>query len=86
MPARVGRQSAGRLDDHRDDRRARADQSIFVLSVALLDPPLASGVVERALVLAALLLAAEDEKVRYSCTPPRGVAKANYQLAAPNAG
>ena len=45
VPARMPRQCAGRLDDHRDDRCPCADQCIFVLSVLLLNPPPAGAVV-----------------------------------------
>ena len=38
-----------------------ADQSVVILSLAILDPAPAGGVVKLALVLATLLLAAEDE-------------------------
>jgi len=41
----VGGHSARRLDNHRDNGCARADERVFVLSVALLDPAFAGGMV-----------------------------------------
>ena len=81
----MGRQPASRLNDHRNDRRARADEGISVLSITLLDPPLAacqwSGRTGPDVCgpAPALLLATEDE----SAILFLGVAKAD---AVPNAG
>ena len=55
------RQCTSRLHNHGHDLCTGADQSVVILSLAILDPAPAGGVVKLALVLATLLLAAEDE-------------------------